>query len=253
MVQQVVYGLDIETGHAGRAVDGTGRPIDPGEAPVTRAVLSTPARDRFFSGDEADLLDELDAALAELEPGILTTWNGSGFTLPYLADRATLCAVDLGLRLAADPRLRLRGEQLVGHTTGYRAAWYAHRHLDAARLYRSGRRPLVEVTTLLRALGRPGRARMDDVGPADVPGAELTHAATHAFAANDARLVRTMIENRLPGVVRHVDRITVPAPDAFGATVRNVRRRLEPATVRMSPAHPAVRAALLHDLATPGS
>lgn len=255
MTHGVVYGLDIETGHAGTGVTGDGGRLDPREAPVTRVVLSTPARDLIFHGDEADLLDDADDALADLAPGILTTWNGAGYVLPYLADRAAVCGVRLGLRLAADPRLPARGETLYGHTNLYRAAWYDHEHLDAARLYRSGRRPLVEVGELLRALGWQSRScYAHDAGPADVPGAELTHAATHAFATNDARLVRTMVETRLPGVARHVDRIVVPerdsepvrAPTAGPSRTDPVRRRPP-----LSAAHPAVRAMRWRDLATP--
>lgn len=255
MVQDVVYGLDIETGHAGCDRTDPQRPIDPRHDHITRAVLSTPAHDLSFQGDEFDVLEGIDAALDEHEPGILATWNGAGFTLPFLADRAAVCGIHLGLRLAADPRLRLRGEALVGHTTGYRAAWYGHQHLDAARLYRSGRRPLVEVSELLRSFGRPARPRgLEGTGPADVPGGELTHDATHAFAANDARLVRSMIEARLPGVVRHVDRITLPerqsGPSSCAVTP-DVQIHVDAVGPHMSTAHPAVRSALLANLAAP--
>ncbi len=255
MTNGVVYGLDIETGHVAAATPGDAGDLDPRRSPVTRAVLSTPAHDLVFAGDEADLLDDLDEVLEQLEPGILATWNGSGFALPYLADRAALCGVRLGLRLAADPRLRPRGETLTGHRSLYRAAWYDHGHLDAARLYRSGRRPLIEVTELLRAFGwHSGPRPCDGSGPADVPGGELTHAATHAFAANDARLVRSMVETRLPGVARHIDRVLV-APRATGtpraSAVQVLRARMDEARPPMSPAHPAVRASLLRDLALP--
>lgn len=249
-----VYGLDIETGHAGGTV---GERVDPRLAPVTRVAFSTPASDWTFTGDEPDLLGELDEVIADHRPGILVTWNGSGFVLPYLADRANIRGVRLGLRLAAEPRLRTRGETLVGHPSPYVAAWHGHRHLDAARLYRSGRRPLVEVTELLRSLGWHPRARhADGTGPADVPGGELTHAAVHAFPTNDARLLRNMIEMRLPGVGRHVDRITVPARrpqvrDRSGSqpTATGVATGRPP----LSPAHPAVRASMLGGLITPGT
>ena len=255
MAHEVVYGLDIETQHAGRTAPGSGAAIDPLHSRVTRVALSTPARDWSFTGEESDLLEDLDATLRTHEPGILASWNGSGFALPYLADRAALHGVQLGLRLAADPRLRPRGETLVGHVTLYRAAWYGHVHLDAARLYRSGRRPLIDVTELLRTFGRHGRpCTTAGTGPADVPGGELSHGATHAFAANDARLVRSMIEARLPGVIRHIDRVTIPtrpSTDPSMTAVERLRVHLDPVVPRMSPAHPAVRAALMKDLATP--
>lgn len=251
MPHHPVYGLDIETGYqTGRTVAWRSEPttgevpaLDPRHTVVVRAVLSTAAGEETFTGDEPDLLRRLDALLARLEPGILATWNGAAFDLPYLADRAGARAVHLGLRLAADPRRRLRGETLPGHRHGYRAAWYTHRHLDLAHLYRAGRRPLVEVEELLRAIGLNFRNRSTvGSGPADAPGAELTHDAVHAFAANDARLIRSLAEARLPGIVRHVDRITVAAAPSRD-TPREPRRPLV-GRIPLSPAHPAVRAAM---------
>jgi len=250
MPHHPVYGLDIETGHpSGHRVASACEPatteaaLDPRHTIVIRAVVSTAAGEHTLEGDEIVLLQRLDALLARLEPGILATWNGAAFDLPYLADRAGARAVHLGLRLAADPRRRFRGETLPGHRHAYRAAWYGHRHLDAARLYRSGRRPLVDVDDLLRAIGWTGRGRSSaGSGPADEPGAELSHDAVHAFASNDARLIRSLVEARLPGIARHLDRITVTAPVAADAPNRSRRPAL--GHMPMSPAHPAVRAAL---------
>lgn len=268
MPHHPVYGLDIETGHQDTGPLGASSPcghqsasptgevpaVDPRHTVVVRVVLSTTAREWSFEGEEPALLGALDATLAELEPGIVATWNGSAFDLPFLADRAGIRGVHLGLRLAADPRRRLRGEVLPGHRHPYRAAWYDHQHLDAARLYRAGRRPLIEVDELLRAVGLPAWGRGSrGTGPADAPGAELTHDALHAFAANDARLVRSLVESRLPGVTRFVDRITVTAPPVTRSvpTVTTVDARRPARTlvgrISLSPAHPAVRAALSAD------
>lgn len=257
MTNHLVYGLDIETGCASniaaRALHPSAgdrvRPLDPGLTPITRVALSTAGGDRVFEGDEVDVLGGVDRVLADLEPGILATWNGSGFALPYLADRAGATGVRLGLHLAADPRLRPRGEMLVGHRGAYRAAWYDHQHLDAARLFRSGRRPLIDVEVLLRGIGWVGSARTRPGGVGAMPDAELTHDATHAHAVNDARLVRSLVEARLPAVARQVDRVSVrPAMhrDAVVATGRAtpVARRVPMHRIPLSPAHPAVRAAL---------
>ena len=187
MHHRPVYGLDIETD---TSPDQGGVP-DPRVARVRTVALSMPSGDRTFVGAEPELLGELDDVLRQLQPGILATWNGAAFDLPYLADRAEMWGLHLGLRLAADRHLRVRGEVLRGHAGAYRAGWYGHRHLDASRLYRSGRRPLLDVDDLLRSLGlRSARRRPDGAGPADAPETELTHKAVHAFAANDARLVR---------------------------------------------------------------
>ena len=246
MAHHLVYGLDIETGYASdeAALSEAETPhlADPSQTVTTRVVLSTAAGDEVFDGDEIELLTALDTKLARLAPGIVATWNGSGFDLPYLADRAGICGVRLGLHLAADRRIRTRSETLPGHGCTYRAAWYDHRHLDAALLYRSGRRPLIDVDELLRAIRLPVRIR-NTTGPADLPGEELTHDAAHAFATNDARLVRSMVEARLPSVSRHVDRITVPTTEHRPAVP--VARLAEPTRrIPLSTAHPAVRAAL---------
>jgi hypothetical protein len=250
MPHHPVYGLDIETGYPAGRTDASRFDAAPPESPtgdvpavdprhtiIVRAVVSTAAGEQTFEGDETDLLQRLDALLGRLEPGIIATWNGASFDLPYLADRAGARAVHLGLRLAADPRRRFRGETLPGHSHAYRAAWYRHRHLDVARLYRASRRPLLEVDELLRAVGVHLRGRSAaGLGPADAPGEELTHDAVHAFATNDARLIRSLVEARLPGITRHVDRITLtgtPALPEVGVASR----------ITLSPAHPAVRAA----------
>lgn len=239
MHHRPVYGLDIETD----AASGDDA-LDPRSSRVRNVVLSTPSKEWTFTGNEPDMLADLDDALRHLEPGVLATWNGGAFDLPFLADRAAMWGLRLGLRLAADSHLRVRGEALRGHAGAYRAGWYLHHHLDAARLYRSGRRPLIDVDELLRAIGlRTASVRREGDGPADIPDTALTHKATHAFASNDARLVRVMVEQRLPAAVRHIDRIVVtPDPDRriTGPRPALVGRTRPP----LSPAHPAVRAML---------
>ena len=240
MHHRPVYGLDIETDTS----PSFGEAPDPRVARVRTVALSMPAGDRTFIGDEPELLGELDEVLRQLQPGIVATWNGAAFDLPYLADRAEMWGLHLGLRLAADQHLRVRGEVLRGHAGAYRAGWYGHRHLDASRLYRSGRRPLIDVDELLRSIGlRSARRRESGAGPADVPDTELTHKATHAFATNDARLVRVMVEQRLPAASRQVDRIVV-APDTAARPVANPTVLSGRTRPPLSPAHPAVRAML---------
>src|SRR6476469_307418 len=117
-----VYGLDIETD---TTVDG----LDPRVARVLTVALSCANHDEVFSGPEDLLLRDLDVRLRRLRPGVIATWNGATFDLPFLDDRARLHGLELGLRLEADPRMALRHAPLPGHTTGYRGAWHGHRHL----------------------------------------------------------------------------------------------------------------------------
>ena len=83
--RQAVYGLDIET-------DTTENGLDPRVAAVVTVALVGPTYEEVFTGPESQLLTDLDARLAQLEPGVLATWNGSAFDLPFLADRAAACA-----------------------------------------------------------------------------------------------------------------------------------------------------------------
>ena len=82
-----VYGLDIETD---TATDG----LDPTVARILCVGLSGPGGGLVLAHhDEAALLRDLDAWLAELTPGVLATWNGAAFDLPYLTTRAELLGV----------------------------------------------------------------------------------------------------------------------------------------------------------------
>ncbi|CAN5659954.1 hypothetical protein BH20ACT2_BH20ACT2_23440 [soil metagenome] len=197
-----VYGLDIETD---TTVDG----LDPRVAAVLTVALSTPGGDQVFAGDEARLLVDPDASLAELEPGVIATWNGAAFDLPFLADRAALRGVALGLRLSLDPTLGMRRAPLPGHPGAYRGAWYHHRHLDAYRLYRGDVGPALRVSCSLKSI-----ARLVGLAPVEVDRErihDLSREALHAYARSDARLARVLTERRWPAAGRFVDRLVSPA------------------------------------------
>ena len=164
-----VYGLDIETD---TTVDG----LDPATSAVVTAALSLDGFDEIFSGPEDDILVDLDHRLTALEPGVIATWNGAAFDLPFLADRARLWGLRLGLVLRRDPSIPMRHAPLRGHDGAYRAAWHRHGHVDAFRLYR------------------------DEVH-------DLEAEALHAYASSDARLARVLTERRWGTAARFIDRI----------------------------------------------
>src|SRR3546814_12788939 len=85
-----VYGLDSETD---TTVDG----LDPAVASVLTVALVGPLTEEVFTGPEGSLLAELDARLGELQPGVVATWNGAAFDLPFIADRAALHGLPPGL------------------------------------------------------------------------------------------------------------------------------------------------------------
>lgn len=191
-----IYGLDIETD---TTVDG----LDPAVAPVMAVALSTPAGDEVFDGAEHDLLQAVDERLARLAPGIIATWNGAAFDMPFLADRARCHGVDLALAVLVDARIPLRHRPLQGHRGAYRASWHAHRHLDCYRLYRSDVGPALRVSCSLKAI-----ARLVGLAPLEVDREhihDLDRSALRAYVASDARLARVLAERRWPGAHPFVD------------------------------------------------
>lgn len=164
-----VYGLDIEVD---TSIDG----LDPARSCVRTVALSFSGLDEEYTGPEHEVLADLDARLAGLEPGVIATWNGAAFDLPFLADRAGLWDMRLGLVLQPDRGTSAHLPMLHGHPCAYRATWHQHGHIDAYRLYGH-----------------------DDT---DV-GAEVLHAC----ARSDARLARALVERRWATAARHVDRL----------------------------------------------
>jgi hypothetical protein len=199
----VIYGLDIETD---TTVDG----LDPVRSPVVTAALSTPDGDEVFTGAETTILGALDDRLRALPAGVLATWNGAAFDLPFLADRSAACGVALGLRLAPDPTGLPGHDPLPGHAGAYRASWYGHRHLDAYRVYRADVGPLLRVSCSLKAI-----ARLVGLAPVEVDRErihDLPASALAAYVASDARLARVLAERRWPGIARCVDRPVTHQP-----------------------------------------
>jgi DNA polymerase elongation subunit (family B) len=197
-----VYGLDIETD---TATDG----LDPRVGRILCVGVAGPGGEIVVAHhDEAELLRSVDHWLGELAPGVLTTWNGAAFDLPYLATRARALGVGLGLRLHPDPGLLLRGDPLPGHHGAYRATWHDHHHLDAYRVFRADVGPALRMSCSLKAVaGLAGLAAVD----ADASRVhELPRSALHAYVASDARCTRQLALRRWATALRAVDR-TLPA------------------------------------------
>jgi DNA polymerase elongation subunit (family B) len=197
-----VYGLDIETD---TSVNG----LDPEVARILTVAVSHPGGEEVFTGPERELLSRLDAELDDLPPGVIATWNGAAFDLPFIADRAMLLDLRLGLRLRLDPRLPLRHAPLPGHRGAYRARWHGHGHIDAYRLYKGDVGPALRVSCSLKSI-----ARIVGLAPVEVDREnihDLSAEALHAYAASDARLARVLTELRWPTASRFVDRFAARA------------------------------------------
>jgi uncharacterized protein YprB with RNaseH-like and TPR domain len=198
----IVYGLDIET-------DTTENGLDPRVAAVVTVALSAQGLDEVFSGRESTILFDVDQRLKDLPTGVIATWNGAAFDLPFLADRAAVHGMELGLRLQLDPNLAMRRAPLPGHRGAYRGAWYQHGHLDAYRLYRGDVGPSLRVSCSLKSI-----ARLVGLSPVEVDRGrihDLSNEALHAYASSDARLARVLTERRWPSASRFVDRFTAPS------------------------------------------
>ncbi len=194
----VVYGLDIET-------DTTENGLDPRVAAVVTVALAGPGYEEIFTGPEHVLLAELDERLRQLEPGVLATWNGAAFDLPFIADRAARWELPLGLRLQLDPRITMPRTPLPGHVGAYRASWYGHDHLDAYRVYRGDVGPSLRISCSLKAI-----ARFVGLAPIEVDRTqihELSNEVLHAYAASDARLARILAERRWGTASRCIDHV----------------------------------------------
>jgi hypothetical protein len=179
----LLYGLDIETD---TTIDG----LDPSASSVVAASVSTPDDVATFTGPEPALLRDLDRYLRVLPRGIVVTWNGSGFDLPFLADRAAAQRVRLGLVLTADATLPHKHPPLMGHAAPYRARWHKHAHLDACCLYRTllpegtscALKPIAREAGL--AVIEEDRQRIHELGPG----------ALQRYVARDADLARLLAE-----------------------------------------------------------
>ncbi len=205
-----LYGLDIETD---TAVDG----LDPRVGRVLAvAVAHADGVTVLDDASEAELLAGLDHHLARLEPGILVTWNGARFDLPYLSTRARRRRVHLDLRLEVDPTRvhRPRPPQGQGQgdrrpadggEPGYRASWGPHRHLDVYRCYRADVGPALRVTCSLKSV-----AALVGLAPVKVDAARvhtLAPEALRAYVASDAACTRELARRRWATASAAVDRV----------------------------------------------
>lgn len=205
----LLIGLDIET-------DTTDNGLDPGVAAVVAVALSTPADgDVVLTGRERALLRALDETLGAMAPGVIVTWNGGAFDLPFLASRATQHGVALHLELHWDPRAARPGRQpLPGSIGTYAARWGAHEHLDAYRAWRAMTSDPHESCALKAVARREGLPTIE-VDREHLHEANL--ALLRRYVTSDASLARRLAESRWSVLRRHVDRLPASGQLALGS------------------------------------
>ncbi len=201
-VSDVLYGLDIET-------DTTINGLDPEVAAVVAVAVAGGGVSAVIRGEECSILKELDSLLKRLEPGIIVTWNGSAFDLPFLQNRAALHGIKLGLDLSADAPTRKQPR--------FKASWYGHRHLDAYLAYRYQLARVMPVSCGLKSI-----AAFYGLDAVEVPVErlhELPAALVDAYVLSDAVLAAEL-------AARHWDWAQFFIDEAPSATI-DLSRQME--------------------------
>lgn len=194
------YGLDIETD---TSIDG----LDPSVSRILAVAVAGAGVEIVLDGDETSVLTDLDRSLAELDAGVLITWNGAAFDLPFIADRARALGIEIGLRLVADPSIARR-EPLPGHDGGYRAAWHDHRHLDGYQLFRADVGAAMHLPCGLKPLARLVGLSVVEVDRETIH--RLDPETTRRYVASDARLARELVLRRRATAIGAIDRVGLP-------------------------------------------
>ncbi len=189
------YGLDIETD---TSVDG----LDPARSAIVAVAVSDGDSETVLDGDERELLASLDRTVADLRPGVIVTWNGGAFDLPFIADRARMLDVSIGLRLLADPSIPRR-DPLPGHAGAYRGRWYGHHHLDGYQLFRADVGATMRLPCGLKPLARLVGLPVVEVDRSAIH--QLDAATTRRYVASDARLARELVLRRRPTAEAAID------------------------------------------------
>ncbi|MEQ8840983.1 MAG: hypothetical protein RIB98_08380 [Acidimicrobiales bacterium] len=184
----LTYGLDIET-------DTTVNGLDPEVAAVVAIALTGDNLEVVLDGDESTIIGELDDVLAALPAGVLVTWNGGGFDLPFLADRARRLGIRLGLELRLDLAIGGHHEPLAGHAGAYRATWHHHGHLDGYQLFRADVGASLHLPCGLKPLARMVGLPVVEVDRERIH--ELSDDERRDYVASDARLARALVARRV--------------------------------------------------------
>lgn len=198
-----LYGLDIET-------DTSTGGLDPTRSAIVAVAVSGTEIEVVLDGPEPLLLKDLDDLIGQLDPGVIVTWNGGRFDLPFIAHRAASHGVPIGLELIEVPtvgvhRLRKPTEPEWLPQPSFLASWHRHGHLDGYRLFRSDAGQALGLSCGLKNL-----ARLVGLDPVEVDRSEihlLSDQELAEYVASDARIARQLVERRLSTALRAVDRM----------------------------------------------
>lgn len=209
-----IFALDIETDtspltEAEKAAGFTARGLDPRITPVTAVAMHAAGSSHVIhatdcADGEAGLLERVGAFMigagaSRDSGGVLVTWNGSVFDLPFLIDRARILEVEdwfSGLELTPDESFAPKYDPLPGHAGGYRATWCGLPHIDMAYVDKD------ECLAAGVSWSLKPWAKHLGMDPVEVDRSrmhELTREELDAYVASDARITHDL-------AVRHSDR-----------------------------------------------
>lgn len=121
-IEDFNYALDIETDNS----QGFG--LVPERSRVTEVAIAVPEYINpdggvvFNDPDETELLLSMSEYIIDLPVGIINDWNGAFFDLPFMADRAEILGINIGLTLLPAPGTP-KYDFLPNHTTAYTGLW----------------------------------------------------------------------------------------------------------------------------------
>ncbi len=212
-------GFDIET-------DTRAGGLDPETAAIVAvAMCSADGHLEFvFEGEESQILLDVDTHIAELPPGLLVTWNGASFDLPFIEHRAGRLGLRLGLRTSPDPS---RASPRDPERPSVRATWHDLVHLDGYLLYRSdvGR-------SLGMSCGLKSLSHLVGLQPLELDREhlhEVDPATLRRYVCSDARCAAALVERRMPAALLAADyphpiaRATTGVREAEGRSGRSGR------------------------------
>lgn len=188
-----LVGFDIET-------DTSTGGLDPESARIVAIALATDHGDHVLTGGETEILRAVDDLVASLPPGLLVTWNGAGFDLPFVQRRAELAHLGLGLSLVDEPRRRSHREP---GRPAVRARWHHLVHLDGYLVYRADVGRSLGLSCGLKPL-----ARLVGLAPVELDRATLHTAPPEelaAYVASDARMAVELVRRRMPSAAAAAD------------------------------------------------
>lgn len=170
-LDQPLYALDIETTGLSWSTDRI----------TSVAIYGDGVALVVEDANEARLICQVRDFLANLEPGVIVTWNGATFDWPFLAGRSTVAKLSDWLHLSRNEAIVPKYAPQVGYDrVGYdghppsRDPSQAHRHCDVAYAWQDR----VEASGCswgLKAVARSvglrvievDRAHMDELTPAE--------------------------------------------------------------------------------------